>query len=86
MGRPVISTYIAGIPELLTAECSWVISAGSVDALVGAMAEALNASTDKLTTMGRVGKKQVQQLHSAKNEASKLAQLFCREKPQGVKS
>lgn len=86
MGRPVISTYVAGIPELLTAECGWVISAGSVDALVHAMAEALDASTNKLTKMGRVGKKQVQKLHNAKTETSKLAKLLRLDKPLGTKN
>lgn len=86
MGRPVISTYIAGIPELLTAECGWVIPAGSIDALVNAMKEVLDSSTSTLTTMGRVGREQVQLLHNAENEASKIAQLLRREEVQGIDS
>jgi glycosyltransferase involved in cell wall biosynthesis len=84
MGRPVISTYIAGIPELLTAECGWIIPAGSIDALVNAIREALDSSTSKLTTMGRVGREQVDLLHNAKNEADKIAQLLRREESQGI--
>jgi glycosyltransferase involved in cell wall biosynthesis len=76
MGRPVISTYIAGIPELLTPKCGWIIPAGSVDKLVKAMTEVLDSTTKTLTIMGRVGREQVQQSHNAKIEASKLAKLL----------
>ena len=44
LGRPVISTYIAGIPELVEpGACGWLVPAGSVDALARAMREALPA-------------------------------------------
>jgi glycosyltransferase involved in cell wall biosynthesis len=86
MGRPVISTYIAGIPELLTPECGWIIPAGAIDALVKTMAEVLDSSTSTLTTMGRVGREQVRQCHNANTEAGKLAQLVYREESQGVKN
>lgn len=78
MGRPVISTYIAGIPELLTPECGWLLPAGSVDALAAAMVEALQRSTSDLDAMGQVGVKRVQQFHNAASETDKLAQWLNR--------
>ncbi|NOT31795.1 MAG: glycosyltransferase, partial [Planctomycetes bacterium] len=45
LGRPVISTYVAGIPELVVPERSgWLVPAGDVDALARAMRAALEAS------------------------------------------
>lgn len=38
LGRPVISTYVAGIPELvIPGESGWLVPAGSVEALVNTM-------------------------------------------------
>ena len=48
LGRPVISTYIAGIPELVDAGCGWIIPAGSEEHLVTAMRQALAASPQEL--------------------------------------
>ena len=43
-GRPVISTYIAGIPELVEPGVNgWLVPAGAVEPLVDAMAEALTS-------------------------------------------
>ncbi|MGH7213841.1 MAG: glycosyltransferase family 4 protein [Tepidisphaeraceae bacterium] len=77
LGRPVISTYVAGIPELVEdGVCGWLVPAGSVEALVGAMRAALKASTQQLDEMGREGARRVRERHDAATEASKLAELF----------
>lgn len=76
LGRPVISTTIAGIPELLTTECGWLVPAGSVEALAAAMVAALDRPCSKLTTLGQIGAARVRQRHDAAREADKLAQLF----------
>lgn len=59
MGRPVISTYVAGIPELLDSDCGWIVPAGSVDGLVEAMRAALAASPADLARLGAVGRARV---------------------------
>src|SRR5688572_31740184 len=41
LGRPVLATAVAGIPELVSPECGWLVPAGSVEALVQAMKDAL---------------------------------------------
>jgi colanic acid/amylovoran biosynthesis glycosyltransferase len=77
LARPVISTYVAGIPELvLPGENGWLVPAGSVDELADAMRHALNASTDELFQMGLKGRECVQNRHSISKEAKRLAELF----------
>jgi glycosyltransferase involved in cell wall biosynthesis len=77
LGRPVISTYVAGIPELVEPDtCGWLVPAGSVDPLVDALRRALQSSVDALEEMGKVGRQRVGDRHSAKTEARRLADLF----------
>jgi colanic acid/amylovoran biosynthesis glycosyltransferase len=77
LGRPVISTYFGGIPELVRdGICGWLVPAGSVPALTDAMRAALTASTDDLYRMGRAGAALVAGRHDARAEAAKLAALF----------
>jgi glycosyltransferase involved in cell wall biosynthesis len=75
--RPVLSTYIAGIPELVTpGECGFLIPAGSVDALAGAMRQVLSTDPKQLHAMGIEGARRVRERHNATIEAAKLAGLF----------
>jgi glycosyltransferase involved in cell wall biosynthesis len=77
LGRPVLSTYVAGIPELVEPNlCGWLVPAGSVKALTAAMRTALQLPVEKLEQMGREGAVRVAQQHDAAIEASKLAALF----------
>jgi colanic acid/amylovoran biosynthesis glycosyltransferase len=77
LGRPVISTYIAGIPELVEpGACGWLVPAGSVDALARAMREALASPVEELARMGREGARRVAGRHDARIEARKLSALF----------
>jgi colanic acid/amylovoran biosynthesis glycosyltransferase len=70
LSRPVVTTAIAGIPELVDAECGWVIPAGSEEALVDAMTEALRASPEELARKGAVGRKRVGHLHDGERNAA----------------
>lgn len=75
--RPVLSTYVAGIPELVEPERSgWLVPPGSVEALTDAMRAVLSAPVETLEQMGRVGAQRVAQQHDAAREASILAALF----------
>lgn len=76
-GRPVISTYIAGIPELVRpGENGWLVPAGDSVALADAMREALGAPTGQLTAMGSAGRALVLKQHNVDTEAAKLVSLF----------
>jgi glycosyltransferase involved in cell wall biosynthesis len=75
--RPVITTSIAGIPELVRdAENGWLITPGDVDALVTAMRAALDGRPEDLARMGAAGRAVVADRHRAAVEAGKLAALF----------
>jgi colanic acid/amylovoran biosynthesis glycosyltransferase len=77
LGRPVVSSSVAGIPELVeTGINGWLVVPGSIDSLVTAMAAALACSPDQLSEMGRQGAKRVAQYHDARQEAKTLAQLL----------
>ena len=77
LGRPVISTYVAGIPELVQPnETGWLVPAGDENALAEAMREVLEASVTELTTMGANGRVRIVEQHDALKEAGKLKRLF----------
>jgi glycosyltransferase involved in cell wall biosynthesis len=77
LGRPVLSTYVAGIPELVKpGECGWLVPSGSVDALADAMRQVLNTPISELERMGKIGAERVAKLHDAKVEAGRLMELF----------
>jgi len=70
--RAVISTAIAGIPELVDDSCGWLIPAGSEEALADAMRAALHASSDELSAKGAVGRERVQRMHDVDINAALL--------------
>ncbi|MFQ4142284.1 glycosyltransferase [Chlorogloeopsis sp. ULAP02] len=77
LSRPVISTYIAGIPELVEpGVCGWLVPPGSIEALVTAMREALQLPIEQLEHMGTKGRSRVIQKHNITIEAGNLAALF----------
>ena len=77
LARPVISTWVAGIPELLThGENGWLIPPSDVEALAAAMREALESRTERLDQMGEAGQTRVMASHSTNHEALKLSALF----------
>ncbi|QQE10571.1 glycosyltransferase family 4 protein [Planctomycetota bacterium] len=77
LGRPVISTYVAGIPELVKDGMNgWLVPAGNVTELANAMRKSMDANDQELEEMGRVGRKMVAEKHDAMQEARRLAGLF----------
>ena len=75
--RPVISTYIAGIPELLIhRENGWLCVAGDVTNLTDTMREALLTPIATLQKMGDAAHACVITRHNIDIEAAKLAEHF----------
>ena len=75
--RPVVSTFVAGIPELVSnGEQGWLVPAGDVEALVDVLRQCLDASPTTLKTMGDSAFATVFQNHNVNTEAAKLAKLF----------
>jgi glycosyltransferase involved in cell wall biosynthesis len=76
LGRPVISTYIAGIPELVSSACGWVVPSGSEAELVGAIRKALTADSHELQRLGLEGRRLVEEKHNVKTNARQLQELL----------
>jgi colanic acid/amylovoran biosynthesis glycosyltransferase len=77
LGRPVISTFVAGIPELvISGENGWLIPAGDVEALVSALKICLDAPGSTLEQMGDAARTRVVDRHDVDREATKLSALF----------
>jgi colanic acid/amylovoran biosynthesis glycosyltransferase len=75
--RPVVTTFVAGIPELVAhGENGWLTPAGDVDALADAMSACLSADPGALDRMGDAARDRVVRRHDADVEAAKLLRLF----------
>lgn len=75
--RPVLTTYVAGIPELVRPGYDgWLFPAGDVEALAAALDEFLAIPIPTLEKMGELAHVRVLKRHSIDVEAEKLAQLF----------
>lgn len=77
LGRPVIATAIAGIPELVRdGENGWLIPAGDRHAIADAMESLLQASLEDLEDLGTAARLAVQTQHNARIEAARLLDLI----------
>lgn len=78
--RPVISTYVAGIPELVEPDRhGWLVPAGDAGMLASAMIRCLEASPETIARMGEAARTRVLERHDADKEAKKLVELFLSE-------
>jgi glycosyltransferase involved in cell wall biosynthesis len=76
LGRPVIATRIAGIPELVDDESGWIVSPGSPVGLADAMENALAAPLATMERLGKMGQSRVKRLHDARNNSRYLRSLI----------
>jgi colanic acid/amylovoran biosynthesis glycosyltransferase len=77
LGRPVISTYVAGIPELVRpGENGWLVPAANLEQLSAAMIEALNLPTSRIEALAANGRDLTRLRHSTVTEGEKLEALF----------
>ena len=76
VGRPVVSTFLAGIPELVTPEVGWLVPMGDAALLADAMETVLKTPAEELTRMGEAGRRRVRARHRALTEAQKLSRLL----------
>jgi len=83
--RPVLTTHIAGIPELVVpGETGWLFPAGSIDALTAAIEDCLSRTAEELQVMGVAAQARVLARHSVDVQAAKLAELFRLSPPMKV--
>lgn len=77
VGRPVISTYIAGIPELVRDGVNgWLVPAGNVEKLVEAISDSLATDAERLSEMASNGREETYNKHRTLTEVDRLEALF----------
>ena len=77
LGRPVVTTCIAGIPELvIDGEHGWLFPAGDVEFTARAIERCLAATQEDLGRMGRAARERVWARHDINLEARKLVHYF----------
>jgi glycosyltransferase involved in cell wall biosynthesis len=77
LGRPVIATYVGGIPELVEpGRSGWLVPAGSRSALADALREAARASIETLEAMGAEGRRRVHQQHAIADQVDTLLKIW----------
>ncbi|MBU0621579.1 MAG: glycosyltransferase [Gammaproteobacteria bacterium] len=75
--RPVLATYVGGIPELVRQGIDgWLFPAGSIEDLTAAMEDCLFKSPGELRRMGEACFDRAVERHSIDTESAKLAKLF----------
>jgi glycosyltransferase involved in cell wall biosynthesis len=75
--RPVLTTYVAGIPELVVhGRTGWLFPAGSLDALTDALQDCLLRPDEDLRIMGEFAHARAVERHSIDVEARKLIGAF----------
>jgi glycosyltransferase involved in cell wall biosynthesis len=75
--RPVIATYIAGIPELVKdGTTGWLVPAGQVADLTDALKACADLSDKEIQALGDAGFERVRARHDVAVEAAKLKALF----------
>uniref|UniRef100_UPI000225F2B2 glycosyltransferase n=1 Tax=Paracoccus sp. TRP TaxID=412597 RepID=UPI000225F2B2 len=77
--RPIIATYIAGIPELVRpGHEGWLVPAGDPEALARVMLDAAEADPQALHSMGMAARARVIRRHDIQESAQRLAELISR--------
>lgn len=75
--RPVLTTFVAGIPELvIPEENGWLVPAGSIGDLVRVLKTCLSTPLTVLDEMGERARERVLKRHDIDAEAARLAGLF----------
>jgi colanic acid/amylovoran biosynthesis glycosyltransferase len=75
--RPVLTTYVAGIPELVCqGDNGWLFPAGCVEALTEAMLDCLQQPVEVLQRMGEAACRRVLERHDIDTEAARLTRHF----------
>lgn len=77
LGRPVVTTSIAGIPELVSEGVGgYIVPSGSVEHLAEGMRRVLAAPVEELEALASAGRARVLRDHNLETEVAKLEALF----------
>jgi colanic acid/amylovoran biosynthesis glycosyltransferase len=77
MGRPVLTTSVAGITELVrNGQEGWVYPPSSAAAIASAMRECMLSTPERIDQLGEQAKRRCAELHLIDDSAAKLSVLF----------
>ena len=77
MVRPVVSTDVGGVSELVVeGETGWLAPPGDPERLAAVMKLALEAADSEVASMGERGRERVLEMHDGRRQASRLRSLF----------
>jgi colanic acid/amylovoran biosynthesis glycosyltransferase len=77
MGRPVLTTSVAGITELVrSGQEGWVYPPSSAAAIASAMRECMLSTPERIDQLGEQAKRRCAELHLIDDSAAKLSALF----------
>lgn len=76
IGRPVLTTRIAGIPELVDEGCGWIFDPGDEAAIAEALRGIMRASREERAAMGAEGRRRVEDRHDRRKSAQRLLAAF----------
>lgn len=83
-GRPVLSTMIAGSPELVQqGQTGWLVPAGDAQALADAMDTCADTDDAIMLQMGQAGRERVLARHDVDDQAARLLALLRNSVPSG---
>ena len=75
--RPILTTWITGIPELVReGESGWLYPPGSIEELANAMEKCIATPDAEIALMGERARTRVLERHDSDREAAKLVTLF----------
>ena len=74
--RPVITTWVAGIPELVDAQVGWLSPPSDATALANAIRAALDTPVATMRDMGDVGKLRVRAMHDSMANGAAMLKLI----------
>jgi glycosyltransferase involved in cell wall biosynthesis len=75
-GRPVVTTQIAGIPELVDEGCGWIYPAGSQPDLIAGLRGALAALDEEISAKAAEGRRRIEARHDLRHIADALIEAF----------
>ena len=77
LGRPILSTYVSGIPELvINGENGWLFPSGDVEAIAENILKCLSAPQEHLNLLAQNARMRAGELHNTELEVAKLLELF----------
>ncbi len=76
LGRPVVTTDICGIPELVDASCGWLAQPGDRISLVNSMVDVLSKQPYELSLLAQEGRRRVLDLHNQHLNSKQLRELI----------